>query len=58
MRGPRGAFSTALSAAHLHDTFGSLGLTAPVDGEVAQAELPEPLDDDLDSQPTEVELAY
>jgi peptidoglycan/xylan/chitin deacetylase (PgdA/CDA1 family) len=58
VRGPRGAFSAALSAAHLHDTFGTLGLTAPVDGEVAEAERPEPLDDDLDSQPTEVELAY
>jgi hypothetical protein len=54
-----------LSAAHLHDTFGALGLTDPVDGEVEQPEVPEAaahLDDarkpELDPQPTEVELAY
>jgi peptidoglycan/xylan/chitin deacetylase (PgdA/CDA1 family) len=59
IRGPRGAFSRSLSAAHLHDTFGTLGLTAPVDGAVAQHELCEACDDDeLDPQPTEVELAY
>jgi len=51
-RGPSGHFSPSLSAAHLLDTFGALGLTAPVDGEVAQ---PEPK---LDPQPTEGELAY
>ncbi|MGZ3426729.1 MAG: polysaccharide deacetylase family protein, partial [Polyangia bacterium] len=50
-RGPSGAFSPSLSAAHLHDTFGTLGLTTPVDGEVA--------DGDYDhSHVTEVELAY
>ena len=31
-RGAGGALLAALSAAHLHDTFGALGLTAPVDG--------------------------
>ena len=42
-RGPSGAFSPALSAAHLHDTFGALGLTAPVDGAVEQPdETPHP----------------
>ncbi|MGZ3442753.1 MAG: polysaccharide deacetylase family protein [Polyangia bacterium] len=50
-RDPAGAFSPSLSAAHLHDTFGTLGLTTPVDGEVA--------DGDYDhSHVTEVELAY
>ena len=58
VRGPRGVFSPALSAAHLHDTFGTLGLTTPVDGAVAQAAEPPPEPDALDPQPTEVELAY
>ncbi|HEY2745804.1 MAG TPA: polysaccharide deacetylase family protein [Polyangia bacterium] len=59
-RGPSGEFSPALSAAHLHDTFGALGLTTPVDGEVAQTEdEPQPqAASESDSQPTEVELAY
>jgi hypothetical protein len=64
-RGPNGAFSPALSAAHLHDLFGALGLTRPVDGEMHQAEnlslqTPmRPIDFDSDThQPTEVELAY
>jgi peptidoglycan/xylan/chitin deacetylase (PgdA/CDA1 family) len=52
-RGPSGAFSPSLSAAHLHDTFGALGLTAPIDGAIADVH-PQP----DDSQPTEVELAY
>jgi peptidoglycan/xylan/chitin deacetylase (PgdA/CDA1 family) len=63
-RGPSGRFSPSLSAAHLHDTFGALGLTDPVDGEVAQPESHEPEREDahqqpsnLDPQPTEVELA-
>lgn len=56
-RGPRGRFSPALSAAHLHDTFGALGLTTPVDGAIAQPETQELDDDELDPQPTEVELA-
>jgi peptidoglycan/xylan/chitin deacetylase (PgdA/CDA1 family) len=34
-RGPDGEFSAAISAAHLHDLFGDLGMTRPVDGEVA-----------------------
>jgi peptidoglycan/xylan/chitin deacetylase (PgdA/CDA1 family) len=34
-RGPDGHFSAAVMAAHLHDLFGDLGLTRPVDGEVA-----------------------
>ncbi len=56
-RGPSGEFSPALSLAHLHDTFGALGLTDPVDGEVRLPERPlEPIDDDF--TPTEVELAY
>jgi peptidoglycan/xylan/chitin deacetylase (PgdA/CDA1 family) len=33
-RGPSGGFSPALSAAHLHDLFGALGLTKPVEGNV------------------------
>ncbi|MCU1282990.1 MAG: polysaccharide deacetylase [bacterium] len=67
-RGPAGAFSPSLSAAHLHDTFGALGFTEPVDGEVLQhdhrRQHQEDDDDhqalkrDFDSQPTEVELAY
>jgi peptidoglycan/xylan/chitin deacetylase (PgdA/CDA1 family) len=64
-RGPQGRFSPSLSAAHLHDTFGGLGLTDPVDGEVEQPEVPEaaahldvPRKPELDPQPTEVELAY
>jgi peptidoglycan/xylan/chitin deacetylase (PgdA/CDA1 family) len=32
-RGPLGRFSTALAAAHVHDLFGDLGLTSPVDGQ-------------------------
>jgi peptidoglycan/xylan/chitin deacetylase (PgdA/CDA1 family) len=52
VRGPDGRISPALSAAHLHDLFGALGLTTPVDGAVAPAQNLEP------SQPTEVELAY
>lgn len=57
-RAPSGAFSSALSLAHLHDTFGALGLTRPVDGETEG--LANPLDHEHhdDSQPTEVELAY
>ena len=35
---PTARFSPSLSAAHLHDTFGALGLTAPVDGAVDQPE--------------------
>jgi peptidoglycan/xylan/chitin deacetylase (PgdA/CDA1 family) len=64
-RGPNGAFSQALSAAHLHDLFGALGLTNPVDGEMHQPENLSayspicPIDFDSDThQPTEVELAY
>jgi peptidoglycan/xylan/chitin deacetylase (PgdA/CDA1 family) len=34
-RGPDGQFSPAVSAAHLHDLFGTLGMTTPVDGEVS-----------------------
>jgi len=34
-RGPDGRFSSAVSAAHLHDLFGTFGMTRPVDGEVA-----------------------
>ncbi|HEX9103230.1 MAG TPA: polysaccharide deacetylase family protein [Polyangia bacterium] len=56
-RSPRGAFSPSLSAAHLHDTFGALGLTTPVDGAVAPP-AERPLQHELDPQPTEVELAY
>lgn len=57
-RGPHGRFSPALSTANLHDSFGALGLTAPVDGEVLQ-----PTDDDDEPHdqspsPAEVELAY
>jgi peptidoglycan/xylan/chitin deacetylase (PgdA/CDA1 family) len=37
-RGPRGGWSPTLSAANLHDLFGALGLTTPVDGAVPQAE--------------------
>jgi peptidoglycan/xylan/chitin deacetylase (PgdA/CDA1 family) len=33
-RGLRGQWSPGLSAAHLHDVFGDLGLTSPVEGEV------------------------
>ena len=33
-RWPGGRYSAALSAAHLHDLFGELGMTRPVDGEV------------------------
>jgi peptidoglycan/xylan/chitin deacetylase (PgdA/CDA1 family) len=36
--GPDGRWSAALSAAHLADLFGTLGLTTPVDGEVAKEE--------------------
>ena len=58
-RGPSGVFSPAISAAHLHDSFGALGLTTPVDGEVAEPdEEPQRDLDPNDSQPTEVELAY
>jgi peptidoglycan/xylan/chitin deacetylase (PgdA/CDA1 family) len=32
--GPDGRWSATVSAAHLHDLFGTLGLTTPVDGEV------------------------
>jgi peptidoglycan/xylan/chitin deacetylase (PgdA/CDA1 family) len=38
-RGPHGGFSSALSAAHLHDLFGLLRLTAPRDGTVAPQEM-------------------
>jgi peptidoglycan/xylan/chitin deacetylase (PgdA/CDA1 family) len=34
--GPDGRWSAAISAAHLHDLFGTLGLTTPVDGEVTK----------------------
>jgi peptidoglycan/xylan/chitin deacetylase (PgdA/CDA1 family) len=34
-RGPDGQFSAAVTVAHLHDLFGDLGLTRPVDGEVS-----------------------
>ncbi|MDB4970136.1 MAG: Polysaccharide deacetylase [Myxococcales bacterium] len=64
-RGPHGRFSPTLSAAHLHDVFGALGLTKPVDGERSEAENHfEPnrmrsSNTDSDPQPpTEVELAY
>lgn len=62
-RGPSGRFSPLLSAAHLHDTFGALGLTDPVDGEVAEpghayAQPEQQQPSNLDPQPTEVELAY
>ncbi|HZS36397.1 MAG TPA: polysaccharide deacetylase family protein [Polyangia bacterium] len=36
--GPDGEFSAPLSAAHLSDLFGTLGLTRPVDGEVHNQE--------------------
>jgi peptidoglycan/xylan/chitin deacetylase (PgdA/CDA1 family) len=36
-RGPDGRWSATLSAANLHDLFGDLGLTRPVDGEVVSA---------------------
>lgn len=36
-RGPDGHFSPSLSAANLHDLFGVLGLTRPVDGAMEQA---------------------
>jgi peptidoglycan/xylan/chitin deacetylase (PgdA/CDA1 family) len=36
-RGPRGRWSAALSSAHLHDLFGALGLTRPIDGEARGA---------------------
>ena len=55
VRGPLRRFSRSLSAAHLHDTFGSLGLTTPVEGEVPDAE--RPTEAEADPQPTEVELA-
>jgi len=42
-RGADGNFCAALSAAHLHDLFGDLGLTRPVDGEVAHDFAPEVL---------------
>ena len=62
-RGPSGAFSPSLSAAHLHDLFGTLGLTRPVDGEVLAPENrvelnPIPRHESDPHQPTEVELAY
>jgi hypothetical protein len=72
-RGPRGRFSPALSAAHLHDLFGALGLTTPVDGDLDGAVAQrterfvmqthnEPDDDPAEPNdhlpPTEVELAY
>jgi peptidoglycan/xylan/chitin deacetylase (PgdA/CDA1 family) len=64
-----GRFSASLSAAHLHDTFGALGLTDPVDGarhddsaeddpEAAAAEPEAAAAAVIDPQPTEVELAY
>jgi len=57
--GPDGAFSPAVSAANLHDTFGLLGLTTPVDGSVDQPEEPQTHEDQLDPEPTtEVEIAY
>jgi peptidoglycan/xylan/chitin deacetylase (PgdA/CDA1 family) len=70
-RGPHGRFSPSLSAAHLHDLFGLLGLTAPLDGFMEQAhnkivqlhnnERTTPDDGAQthdDPEPTEVELAY
>jgi peptidoglycan/xylan/chitin deacetylase (PgdA/CDA1 family) len=62
-RGPRGRFSPALSAAHLHDLFGALGLTTPIDGDVDDASAQQDADvvvqtHNNDLAPTEVELAY
>jgi peptidoglycan/xylan/chitin deacetylase (PgdA/CDA1 family) len=73
-RGPSGRFSPSLSAAHLHDLFGALGLTRPVDGEMLHPNReivqshnkssPSPGEEIVQShnndipQPTEVELAY
>ncbi len=67
-RGPDGHFSPSLSAANLHDLFGALGLTHPVDGAMEQAGQTTthdaPSSDDAtaaetsNSPPTEVELAY
>jgi len=56
VRGPSGEFAPSLSQAHLHDLFGALGLTRPVDGAVASPER-SPRDRDL-LQPKEVELAH
>jgi peptidoglycan/xylan/chitin deacetylase (PgdA/CDA1 family) len=49
-RAPSGAFSPPLSAANLHDTFGSLGFTQPVDGERRSG--------GYDYSQLEVEIAY
>ncbi|HEX4462845.1 MAG TPA: polysaccharide deacetylase family protein [Polyangia bacterium] len=71
-RGPDGHFSPSLSAANLHDLFGVLGLTHPVDGAMEQAGVTattttpttasssDGANDDETSNlpPTEVELAY
>lgn len=71
--GPSGRFSRLLSAAHLHDLFGTLALTRPVDGTMLQpphAATPAGVSPtpssatkivqshNNDIQPTEVELAY
>ena len=42
---PGGRFSPSLSAANLHDLFGALGLTHPVDGEVDARRADEPQQD-------------
>ncbi|MCU1278834.1 MAG: polysaccharide deacetylase, partial [bacterium] len=62
-RGPSGKFSPSLSAAHLHDTFGALGLTDPVDGEVVGGDydhvhVPDRGRAVAEGSPTEVEIAY
>jgi hypothetical protein len=40
--GPDGKFSPALSAAQLHDLFGALGLTTPIEGEMVPTATPTP----------------
>jgi peptidoglycan/xylan/chitin deacetylase (PgdA/CDA1 family) len=71
-RSPLGRFSPSLSAAHLHDLFGALALTHPVDAEVLSRpnvivhphNRPPPSSPQIaqshnnDAQPTEVELAH
>jgi peptidoglycan/xylan/chitin deacetylase (PgdA/CDA1 family) len=58
-RAPSGRFSPSLSAAQLHDLFGALGLTTPVDGEMLHPH-PEIVrsHNNYIPQPTEVEFAY
>ena len=48
-RGPDGRFSSAVSAAHLHDLFGTFGMTRPVDGEVSTSP-----DEEVSTPPSEV----